>query len=170
MPSEIFPSWAGPTSRRRNSEESREESGTVIRDSCVGRPDLLTSGGKCVRITESQKVIAGSEDLIVSPRPFPRESRGRRGGMARAREAGRGGHALGSAVAELVVMLVGVVASSAALYFVLKSMDPNAAQAKQAKQKKKEIARRLGKPMIQTNQYEVCFRCWGSCEQLPHEQ
>lgn len=51
-------------------------------------------------------------------------------------------------------------AASAALSFVvlvagLKQLDPNRDAAKKALENKKEISKRLGRPLSQTNQYEV---------------
>lgn len=41
------------------------------------------------------------------------------------------------------------------LFVGLRHLDPNRAQIKKAQEQKKEIARRLGRPLIQTNTYEV---------------
>jgi len=54
---------------------------------------------------------------------------------------------------DILMTLVGVAASSAALYFVMKRLDPTAARAKLAKAREVgTIAKILGRPMIQTNQ------------------
>ncbi|KAJ6821812.1 ATPase family AAA domain-containing protein 1-like isoform X1 [Iris pallida] len=70
---------------------------------------------------------------------------------------------MGASETRLVQELV-LYAASAALSFLvlfagLRQLDPNRAATKKALQKKKDIARRLGRPLIQTNQYEDVIAC-----------
>lgn len=55
---------------------------------------------------------------------------------------------------ELVVYAASALISFALLGNLLKKLDPNAQASKQAKVKKKEIAARLGRPLVETNVYE----------------
>jgi len=62
----------------------------------------------------------------------------------------------------LVELLAGTIAASlaaVALHFSYKLLDPNRAAREAAAAKKKEIARRLGRPNIVTNQYEDIIAC-----------
>lgn len=45
------------------------------------------------------------------------------------------------------------------LFVGLRHLDPNRAQIKKAQEQKKEIAKRLGRPLIQTNSYEDMIAC-----------
>ncbi|CAI5530096.1 unnamed protein product [Closterium sp. Naga37s-1] len=69
---------------------------------------------------------------------------------------GRGGSARGgSALAqELLLYVCSAGISALVLMFTFRQLDPNRAQAKLAKQRKREIAKRLGRPYIETNTYE----------------
>ena len=55
---------------------------------------------------------------------------------------------------ELAVYAVSALFSFALLGNLLKKLDPNAQATKQAKAKKKEIALKLGRPLVETNVYE----------------
>ena len=62
----------------------------------------------------------------------------------------------------MVELLAGTIAASlaaVALHFSYKLLDPNRAAREAAAAKKKEIARRLGRPNIVTNQYEDIIAC-----------
>ena len=67
--------------------------------------------------------------------------------------------AMGSSETRLVQELVLYAASAAlsclVLFAGLRQLDPNRAASKKALEQKKEIAKRLGRPLINTNQYEV---------------
>ncbi|GJP39331.1 hypothetical protein CLOM_g23713 [Closterium sp. NIES-68] len=65
--------------------------------------------------------------------------------------AGRRGSALAQ---ELLLYVCSAGISALVLMFTFRQLDPNRAQAKIAAQRKKEIAKRLGRPYIQTNAYE----------------
>lgn len=56
---------------------------------------------------------------------------------------------------ELVLYAASAALSSLVLFVGLRSLDPNRAANKKAAEQKREIARRLGRPLIQTNAYEV---------------
>lgn len=56
---------------------------------------------------------------------------------------------------ELVLYAVSAALSCLVLFVGLRHLDPNRSQAKKAAERKKEISRRLGRPYIQTNTYEV---------------
>jgi hypothetical protein len=56
---------------------------------------------------------------------------------------------------ELVLYAVSAALSCLVLFVGLRQLDPNRSQAKKAAERKKEISRRLGRPYIQTNTYEV---------------
>lgn len=56
---------------------------------------------------------------------------------------------------ELALYAASAALSCLALFVALRSLDPNRAASKKAAEQKKEIAKRLGRPLIQTNAYEV---------------
>ena len=56
---------------------------------------------------------------------------------------------------ELFLYAVSAALSCLVLFVGLRHLDPNRAQLKKAQEQKKEIAKRLGRPLIQTNTYEV---------------
>lgn len=63
---------------------------------------------------------------------------------------------------ELFLYAVSAALSCLVLFVGLRHLDPNRAQLKKAQEQKKEIAKRLGRPLIQTNTYEVrdIFSSW----------
>lgn len=56
---------------------------------------------------------------------------------------------------ELVLYAASAALSCLVLFAGLRQLDPNRAASKKALEQKKEISKRLGRPLIQTNQYEV---------------
>lgn len=58
-------------------------------------------------------------------------------------------------VQELVLYAASAALSCLVLFVGLRHLDPNREASKKALQHKKEIAKRLGRPLIQTNPYEV---------------
>jgi hypothetical protein len=56
---------------------------------------------------------------------------------------------------ELVLYAASAALSCLVLFAGLKHLDPNREASKKALEHKKEIAKRLGRPLIQTNPYEV---------------
>jgi nucleotide-binding universal stress UspA family protein len=56
---------------------------------------------------------------------------------------------------ELVLYAASAALSCLVLFAGLRHLDPNREAAKKAVEHKKEIAKRLGRPLIQTNPYEV---------------
>lgn len=58
-------------------------------------------------------------------------------------------------IQELVLYAASAAFSCLVLFAGLRQLDPNRAASKKALEQKREIAKRLGRPMIQTNQYEV---------------
>ncbi|EHA8592318.1 putative ATPase family AAA domain-containing protein 1-B [Cocos nucifera] len=60
-------------------------------------------------------------------------------------------------IQELVLYAASAALSCLVLFAGLRQLDPNRAASKKALEQKKEIAKRLGRPMIQTNQYENLF-------------
>ncbi|PKA66321.1 Cell division control protein 48 like A [Apostasia shenzhenica] len=60
---------------------------------------------------------------------------------------------------ELVLYAASAALSSLVLFVGLRHLDPNRAASKKALEQKKEIAKRLGRPLIQTNQYEDVIAC-----------
>eukprot|EP00245_Coleochaete_scutata_P007201 TRINITY_DN22327_c0_g1_i1.p1 TRINITY_DN22327_c0_g1~~TRINITY_DN22327_c0_g1_i1.p1 ORF type:complete len:454 (-),score=123.24 TRINITY_DN22327_c0_g1_i1:903-2264(-) len=60
---------------------------------------------------------------------------------------------------DLLVWTISAAVSTAVLVIGLKQLDPNRAQAKQAGERKKEIAKRLGRSSINTNPYEDVIAC-----------
>jgi hypothetical protein len=82
---------------------------------------------------------------------------GREGG----REGGQQGGGMGAGTRaasvgqELFLYAVSAALSCLVLFVGLRHLDPNRAQIKKAQEQKKEIAKRLGRPLIQTNTYEV---------------
>ncbi|CAN6485047.1 unnamed protein product [Victoria cruziana] len=60
---------------------------------------------------------------------------------------------------ELVLYAASAALSSLVLFVGLRSLDPNRAANKKAAEQKREIARRLGRPLIQTNAYEDVIAC-----------
>ncbi|XP_020587890.1 ATPase family AAA domain-containing protein 1-like isoform X2 [Phalaenopsis equestris] len=62
-------------------------------------------------------------------------------------------------VQELVLYAASAALSSLVLFMGLRHLDPNRDASKKALAQKKEIAKRLGRPCIQTNQYEDIIAC-----------
>ncbi|XP_068634316.1 uncharacterized protein [Aristolochia californica] len=60
---------------------------------------------------------------------------------------------------ELVSCAVGAVFSIAVLWFGMRQLDPNRTAAKKSQELRKDIAKRLGRPLIQTNSYEDVIAC-----------
>jgi SpoVK/Ycf46/Vps4 family AAA+-type ATPase len=60
---------------------------------------------------------------------------------------------------ELLLYAVSAAISCLILVVGFKYLDPNFAQSKKAAERKKEIAKRLGRPLIQTNTYEDMIAC-----------
>jgi ATPase family AAA domain-containing protein 1 len=58
---------------------------------------------------------------------------------------------------ELVLYAASAALSCLVLFAGLKHLDPNHAASKKALEQKKEIAKRLGRPLINTTPYEVLF-------------
>ncbi|KAL0928188.1 hypothetical protein M5K25_000058 [Dendrobium thyrsiflorum] len=62
-------------------------------------------------------------------------------------------------IQELVLYAASAALSCLVLFAGLRHLDPNRAASKKALEQKKEIAKRLGRPLIQTNQYEDVIAC-----------
>lgn len=60
---------------------------------------------------------------------------------------------------DLIAAAITCLGATVALHFTFKALDPNRAAREAAVKKKREIARRLGRPNIQTNQYEDIIAC-----------
>lgn len=60
---------------------------------------------------------------------------------------------------DLLLYAVSAALSCLVLFVGLRQLDPNRAHDKQAAQRKKEIAKRLGRPLVQTNVYEDMIAC-----------
>ncbi|XP_068650387.1 uncharacterized protein [Aristolochia californica] len=60
---------------------------------------------------------------------------------------------------ELANYAVGAICSTAVLWFGIRQLDPNRAASKKAQELKKDIANRLGRPLVQTNSYEDVIAC-----------
>lgn len=60
-----------------------------------------------------------------------------------------------SRLQELILYAASAALSCLVLFVGLKQLDPNRESSKKALEHKKEIAKRLGRPLIETNQYEV---------------
>lgn len=56
---------------------------------------------------------------------------------------------------ELILYAASAALSCLVLFAGLRQLDPNRESSKKALEHKKEIAKRLGRPLIQTNPYEV---------------
>ncbi|CAN7006318.1 unnamed protein product [Brassica rapa subsp. trilocularis] len=56
---------------------------------------------------------------------------------------------------QLILYVAGAALASLSLYFCARHSDPNRDASDKALERKREIAKRLGRPLIQTNQYEV---------------
>lgn len=67
----------------------------------------------------------------------------------------KGGSSETRFVQELLLYAASAALSCLVLFMGLRSLDPNRDAAKKAMDHKKEIARRLGRPLIETNSYEV---------------
>jgi SpoVK/Ycf46/Vps4 family AAA+-type ATPase len=78
----------------------------------------------------------------------------------REREDSMGAGSRASSVGqELLLYAVSAAISCLILVVGFKYLDPNFAQSKKAAERKKEIAKRLGRPLIQTNTYEDMIAC-----------
>lgn len=62
-------------------------------------------------------------------------------------------------VQELILYAASAALSCLVLFVGLKQLDPNRESSKKALEQKKEIAKRLGRPLIQTNAYEDIVAC-----------
>eukprot|EP00262_Sarcandra_glabra_P021893 TRINITY_DN943_c0_g1_i1.p1 TRINITY_DN943_c0_g1~~TRINITY_DN943_c0_g1_i1.p1 ORF type:complete len:383 (-),score=54.83 TRINITY_DN943_c0_g1_i1:272-1420(-) len=62
-------------------------------------------------------------------------------------------------VQELILYAASAALSCLVLFAGLRQLDPNRAASKKAQEQKKEIAKRLGRPLIQTNPYEDVIAC-----------
>ncbi|PKA50235.1 Katanin p60 ATPase-containing subunit A1 [Apostasia shenzhenica] len=62
-------------------------------------------------------------------------------------------------VQELVLYVASAALSCLVLFAGLRHLDPNRAASRKALEQKKEIAKRLGRPLVQTNQYEDVIAC-----------
>lgn len=62
-------------------------------------------------------------------------------------------------VQELILYATSAALSCLVLFVGLRHLDPNRNASKKALENKKEISKRLGWPLIQTNTYEVTFTC-----------
>ncbi|KAL0304453.1 UNVERIFIED_CONTAM: ATPase family AAA domain-containing protein 1 [Sesamum radiatum] len=62
-------------------------------------------------------------------------------------------------VQELILYAASAALSCLVLFVGLKHLDPNRDASKKALEQKKEIAKRLGRPLIQTNPYEDVIAC-----------
>ncbi|XP_042374384.1 outer mitochondrial transmembrane helix translocase-like isoform X1 [Zingiber officinale] len=60
---------------------------------------------------------------------------------------------------ELILYAASAVLSSLVIFIGLRQLDPDRADGKKALEHKKEIAKRLGRPLIHTNQYEDVIAC-----------
>lgn len=60
-------------------------------------------------------------------------------------------------VQELLLYAASAALSCLVLFAGLRHLDPNREASKKALEHKKEIAKRLGRPLIQTNPYEVLY-------------
>lgn len=61
---------------------------------------------------------------------------------------------------ELTLYAASAAFSALVLFVGLRQLDPNREASKKALEAKKEIAKRLGRPLIQTNAYEVPIQCF----------
>ncbi|KAJ4783835.1 P-loop containing nucleoside triphosphate hydrolases superfamily protein [Rhynchospora pubera] len=64
-----------------------------------------------------------------------------------------------SVVQELMLYAVSAALSSLVLYVGLRQLDPNRSSNKKALEQKKAIAKRLGRPLVNTNSYEDVIAC-----------
>ncbi|KAL3846111.1 hypothetical protein ACJIZ3_003514 [Penstemon smallii] len=71
----------------------------------------------------------------------------------------RGGSSETKFVQELILYAASAALSCLVLFVGLKQLDPNRDSSKKALEHKKEIAKRLGRPLIQTNPYEDIVAC-----------
>ncbi|PIN21403.1 Adenosinetriphosphatase [Handroanthus impetiginosus] len=71
----------------------------------------------------------------------------------------RGGSGETKFVQELILYAASAALSCLVLFVGLKQLDPNRDAAKKALEHKREIAKRLGRPLIQTNSYEDVVAC-----------
>ncbi|KAH6760459.1 P-loop containing nucleoside triphosphate hydrolases superfamily protein [Perilla frutescens var. hirtella] len=62
-------------------------------------------------------------------------------------------------VQELILYAASAALSCLVLFMGLRNLDPNRDASKKALEQKKEIARRLGRPLIETNSYEDVIAC-----------
>lgn len=60
---------------------------------------------------------------------------------------------------ELILYAASAAFSCLVLFVGLRQLDPNREASKKALEAKKEIAKRLGRPLVQTNAYEVPIPC-----------
>uniref|UniRef100_A0A0C9RRE2 TSA: Wollemia nobilis Ref_Wollemi_Transcript_19650_1734 transcribed RNA sequence n=1 Tax=Wollemia nobilis TaxID=56998 RepID=A0A0C9RRE2_9CONI len=69
------------------------------------------------------------------------------------------GHKQTTFTQELILYAISAAVSCLVFYVGLKQLDPNRANAKKAADRKKEIAKKLGRPMVKTNTYEDVIAC-----------
>jgi SpoVK/Ycf46/Vps4 family AAA+-type ATPase len=69
------------------------------------------------------------------------------------------GHKQTTFTQELILYAISAAVSCLVLFAGLKQLDPNRAAAKKAADRKKEIAKKLGRPLVKTNQYEDVIAC-----------
>eukprot|EP01018_Ginkgo_biloba_P008121 Gb_04819 [translate_table: standard] len=69
------------------------------------------------------------------------------------------GHKQTTFAQELILYAISAAVSCLVLVVGLKQLDPNKEAGKKAAERKKEIARRLGRPLIHTNAYEDVIAC-----------
>ncbi|CAI5478001.1 unnamed protein product [Closterium sp. Yama58-4] len=97
-----------------------------------------------------------SDHAVLTVIPSSSTLNTRMAGAGGSGAGGRGGSARGGGAMaqELLLYLCSAGISALVLIFTIRQLDPNRAQSKQAKQRKREIAKRLGRPYIETNAYE----------------
>eukprot|EP00252_Welwitschia_mirabilis_P015928 TRINITY_DN35335_c0_g1_i1.p1 TRINITY_DN35335_c0_g1~~TRINITY_DN35335_c0_g1_i1.p1 ORF type:complete len:392 (-),score=91.08 TRINITY_DN35335_c0_g1_i1:515-1690(-) len=69
------------------------------------------------------------------------------------------GHKQTTFTQELLLYAISAAVSCLVLFVGLKQLDPNRAAAKKAADRKKDIAKRLGRPLVKTNPYEDVIAC-----------
>lgn len=78
-----------------------------------------------------------------------------------------GGHSETKFLQELILYAASAALSCLVLFAGLRHLDPNREASKKALEHKKEIAKRLGRPLIQTTPYEVTFWHLGFVDSVP---
>ncbi|CAI7873956.1 unnamed protein product, partial [Closterium sp. NIES-54] len=131
------------------SNNSNSSSGSTFNNR---NSSIISSNSNNSNGSSSNNIFKIISDSLLPDRPTHTSMAGAAGGGA----GGRGGSARGgSALAqELLLYVCSAGISALVLLFTFRQLDPNRAQAKLAKQRKREIAKRLGRPYIETNMYE----------------